>query len=127
MNISEENAEQFNSFLSWLMEAAQSGATEMAEQSQLLLQEIAFVGAIQNWTYTVIFIAFMILSIFLWKNKRKAFDSDDCPTAWGFLCISITVVTVLLFVGTLKEFLPNALKATFAPRLYTLEYLADLI
>ena len=117
--------ESWDAIHSW----AQGAGEFVAEQAPLVAWETVAYGRAVNTLGVVIGLLLMLtLPLFLWCLLRSVKDQESevklaAAIATGFMALAGTIGGG----ATLYETLPDMLKSWFAPRLYVLEYVADLI
>lgn len=114
--------ERLNAILDYLTDAVKSGAEVASREIPLLAEEIAIYGAVKGW----VLVAISLLAMFgaVYSVRRVASFKDD---GIQFLCV---IGCIVLAIGGLICFCVNiddAIKATFAPRLFILEYVVDAL
>ena len=131
--------DSLSEILVWLKEAAQGGADFAAEQAPLVCQEIVAYGRVYHTAWiAIIFVLWSTVVMFLWLNIRKVTrddswdDSELTPQGVRGLVGSI-VFAIATFVLSIEggtgifSHGKDAMLAWFAPRLYIVEYISDLL
>lgn len=129
VDLSEELQNRLLTVMDWIGESAKAGVDLAGKELPLLLREIAIYGAVSHWTYVLLgLLAIFIFCMFLYNKNKKPLWVDDgaIPTARFFLTV---VFGVFAFIGIHSVFLniDDAIKATFAPRVYVIEWSAEQI
>ena len=108
---------------------AQKGGDFVAEQAPLVAWEIVAYGRAINTALFALCVIAMIAIVVIWWRVKSRFgegDIDDCLDTMVPLTIALCVPAFpLVFVAVSSS--DNMLKSWFAPRLYVLEYVADLV
>lgn len=129
------------SVLDYLGEAVKSGADFASQQAPAVAREVVLYGAIVNWAGVVVMLAFVLVCVraLAWivkeekadrakheeQQKDERYKSDFDPfghAVIGFLCIAVAVGCMC---NAIFSFAPRAAKATWAPRVYLIEWTAD--
>lgn len=113
------------SVLDYLGEAAKKTADIAADQLPKIAHDIVMYGAISGWIYCGIGLLLIAVAITIgtaiWR-KGKEWSEE----AFVFSCIG----TALFFIFGLCVFctsIDNAIKATFAPRVYLIEWVTEQV
>ena len=121
--IDEQTNARINAILDYLGDITKQGIDFASDQIPQLAREVAIYGAIRGWTGVVLCLIAIGFAAWVAKWCIKMIPKSDGASVMG--------LTVVLFVGvyaviSLMENADNAIKATFAPRVYLVEYVADL-
>lgn len=132
MENTERIKESLADILEWAKEGAETGAGFIAEQAPLVCQEIVMLGRVHN---TVLFVGYAILvavSVYLGSRAFEAGFKADWYRGDEYVAATIlqgipAIATGL--VGSICAFndLRELCLAWFAPRLYVIEYISDLV
>ena len=140
------NTEQrINSLLDYLGQTAKDGIAFASEQAPLVAKEVATYGAVVGWAKVVIGV-FLLAGVAFAIRKALAITKEDNPdydpkNNWsafnnkklGFengrtIVLLVCSIPVSAFgVSLVAANMDDAMKATFAPRVYVLEYVAKLV
>jgi len=116
-------------YLQKLLAMLEKGADFAGEQIPLVLQEIVAYGqAYETFICVFSFLVMCIAPIFGWKWCKKYLSVCESGAEPAVLFVGLipgiaTIVALHLFFYNIDD----CLKAWFAPRLYVIEYLHDLI
>ena len=137
MDLTPETQAQLNAFLSTLLTSIEATGSFAAEQIPLVAQEIALWGFWSNlipWLILLVgFLGFGIWALRLWTDGKPfsvgEYSSEPAPKV--FLVIGSSLVAIGLGIALLVNstagvgFLPQAIKASIAPRLYVIDWLRN--
>lgn len=110
----------------FLLQWAKETKDFVSEQAPLVVREaIAYGRALETWESAALLIGLITGLVFLKRNYNKAgfglqVSSHDIKTVAGF------ILTAVGGVGTLIQ-TPDLIKVWFAPRIYLLEWAAELL
>ncbi len=119
--------ERLNALLDYLTDTMKSGVDFASEQAPLVAKEIAAYGAVSSWVYVAIGLAVVATGvaatrlIMKWDEQKEDFHPKHMIATFA------GVVCVMVGTGIVASNLNDAMKATFAPRVYVLEYVAKLV
>jgi len=116
--------ERLNALLDYLTDTMKSGVDFASEQAPLVAKEIIMYGAITSWAGVAAGIFFLLVGLLFLAFSVKRM-SDDADTGFA----ALMAAGVLLFFSAIffGSNTGDAIKATFAPRVYVLEYVAKLV
>jgi hypothetical protein len=140
--MNEETQNEIRELIQTLNGALQTGIDTAVIELPLFAQEIIYWGMLKGWTLSLLFlfvILFTYYKIPKWINLQKIVqekywaDKTDkityvpqgTPVDIGY-AVFFGFVSLLMGLFLIKT-LPMALQATFAPRLYLLDYLRHLL
>ncbi len=123
--------QELTRFLTTINGAMESGVDLAWEQAPLIAQEIVLYGRITNTLGSVVMLlisSFFLIVVLAFNRKYWNTDvpeKDADYVIWGTLfCIGAAILSSAILV---IEFLPATAMAWFAPRLYVVMYVADLL
>ncbi|MFN7302069.1 MAG: hypothetical protein ACK5U7_11415 [Bacteroidota bacterium] len=123
-------ASRLDQLLDYLTETLKSGVDFAGTQIPLLARDIALYGAYSNWAYCLVILLLLLGCFLLFRRcyhvARLPASTEDARFVHGLGCVISTIASIVLII-CFFPCLDDAVKATFAPRVYILEYVADLI
>lgn len=122
--MNEETKKLLHDYLTKILEGAERGADFVMEQAPEVAKEIVAYGRAVETAYVVGFLLAVLIPIAIapWAiRKLRQIDNEAAGFA-AFLMIPALLGTLSLF-QCLSEFM----KVWFAPRLYLIEYIKDLV
>lgn len=120
--ISTELQNRLFGVLDYLGDLTKQGIDFAGQQVPLIAHDIVMYGAISGWVYTGLGLILIGIAVVLWRKIKDAEDSDA-----SFLLMVGSVVLLSLGSLTFCMHLNDAIKVTFAPRLYLIEWVADQV
>lgn len=130
-DLSVELQDRLLTVLDWIGQTAKSGMEIASKELPIMLREIAIYGAVYNWTIVLLTVASMICLFVLLRNKHnRPWTADDygAPSGRVFFAIILVFFSVFGFLGcTAGNAFDDAIKATFAPRIYVIEWTMDQV
>lgn len=121
--IDEQTNQRINAILDYLGEVTKQGVDFASDQIPLVAREIAVYGAVTGWALVGTgIIGWCLVAWFIRKYQRAPKSLFDDGGGWICAAAVVAVCSCFLIGGGGDR----AIKATFAPRLYVLEYVADL-
>ena len=120
-----ENAEQ--ALVEILNKALEVGDF-MTEQAPLVVQELLLYKTITHFLGFLFLVSLMFLSVrlFRWSTSKSDNSSYGNGDRYAFLQISSAVVFIIAAFGAIHD-IASFIKVIIAPRLYLLEYAAELV
>jgi len=117
-------------FIDYVGNMAQAGMDKAGTEIPLLLKEVATYGAVSNGVMAVLCLAAITFIVFLIFKMLKAVSKDkdaseDAIAGGLFIAFILGIVCIplsLSFISNAKE----CMKATFAPRVYIVEWGFDV-
>jgi hypothetical protein len=118
-----------------LKEQIQLGGDFVTEQAPALFTDIVTMGRIYNTTSLAIVVPILVVGIMLFWSAYRVSQTHDDVFAYdthnkvgevmfkGMFGFILFFPSIVVFAGTLREFTMS----WFAPRLYVLEYISDLL
>ena len=116
--------------LDWIGQTAKSGMEIASKELPIMLREIAIYGAVYNWAIVLLTVVSMIGLFVLLRNKHNRPWSTDysAPTGRVFFAITMWFFSLIGFgCCTAGNAFDDAIKATFAPRIYAIEWTMDQV
>jgi hypothetical protein len=123
-------ASRLDQLLDYLTNTLKSGVDFAGTQIPLLARDIALYGAYSNW---ILFSSHTLCAFICAYLCKRSYRIAVAPTTKSDATVGHTFITIFAVIGTITftvtsfPRLDDAVKATFAPRVYILEYVADLI
>jgi hypothetical protein len=124
--MNEQLQKELAAWLGKLREAADAGGSFVMEQAPLIVQEKVTYGRVME---PILLVAVLLGAVFCVWAFRKGWHyekSDYMDDFGGVICIVSAIgCAIFTIVSTVQAH--NVAKAWFAPRLYVLEWLAELL
>lgn len=117
---------QYLGSLEGAVETAIDFSKEQAPQviRELVEYTIAYNGLIVGLSAAVIMLSLLVNAVVILARNKLCKNEPGLPVAISLIVSAFTVVPALT---VLSNCLPDLMKAWFAPRLFVLEYIADMV
>ena len=129
-NLETLTVESLDQIMTWLKAGVETGGSFVAEQAPLIAQEIILFGRATHTFYMFVSLSALIVSIGLFrlvlKNIHKADDEPDAMVKTVVGGVLGVIFGIGGFIAT-GEMARDFFLAWFAPRLYIIEYLSNLL
>ena len=121
--------------LDYLGDLTKQGIDFAGQQVPLIAHDIIMYGAVSGWIYTGIGLLLMgiaigcLVAIFrktvFWYGGESGHDYENQYKT--FVCAVVGIISMIAGSITFGHNIDGAIKATFAPRVYLIEWVADQV
>lgn len=127
VDLSAELQNRLLTVMDWIGESAKTGVDLASRELPLLLKEIAIYGAVSNWLMVIVCsIPVVILTILVYNRKNKPWSNNYGPSPRSVFAALLFLVAIPCTL-TAFDHIDDAVKATFAPRVYVIEWSVEQI